>query len=361
MNKKIVYIAIFMAVIFSLFACGAETNDTTAGLGDLPDVTEPSGGGASEHTHSYAEKIIEPTCTKLGQRALVCSCGDIQSTLEYLPMKEHTGNPASCGVDSVCSVCGELLVEKYEHIFVYTTVTELTCTTDGVVKSTCHRCGFSENIVTKASHSYPIYELSGGKLSAKCEVCGEVASDIKFTNLHSKATCGISADSFTAISQKYNLPTDVIGTNKAPYQIDFKFTLNSIVNPANLYNNNNGRNICQYVITNGYNSLVRIFPVSDGAGGYLSDVVEIGTLDEINVSSTKYLKMREGDSIKISLAVDPETESVDIYVNGVYASTRDKESVGMKASSTQIAFGYGQTNAVKATVSDFAMFRAEIG
>ena len=139
----------------------------------------------------------------------------------------------------------------------------------------------------------------------------------------------------------------------------FTFTLTGIVDSKNLVNNNNGRNIFQYVYTNKYNSLVRVYPVSDGKGGYLAYVVEIGTLDEINVSSTKFIKMKVGESVKVSICVDPADNSADIYFNGNFMATREGNTEGYIPSSSQISFGYGKSDAFTGTISDISIIQVK--
>lgn len=375
MIKKALFATVAVALAVCLAACGGTVDDTTAtdateldtSVTD-PTVTEDTEGTETahtipegEHVHSYSETLTAPTCTSIGRKAMQCACGDIQKIIEYLPMTAHTANEASCGIDAVCSVCGEVVVRKYDHVIKYITVTPLTCTVDGVEKALCERCGYTDEIVTKASHSLGELVLTAGKVSSKCSKCGETVADIPYTNYHDEGSSGVtySGGKFTLDSTvKYNIPQQLIGA-KEPYQVAFTFTLTGIVNPQNLVNNNNGRNIFQYQYNNKYNSLVRIFPVSDGKGGYLNDVVEVGTLTEINVSSAKFIKMKVGDSVKVSIIVNPADNSADIYFNGEFMMKREGDTGGYIPNSSQLSFGYGKSDAFTGTVSDMSIVQVK--
>jgi len=372
MIKKVLFATVAVALAVCLMACGKAGDETTAADTTELDtsITEPTVTEGTEtdpiapegeHVHSYSETLTAPTCTSIGRKTMQCACGDIQKIIEYLPMTAHTANEASCGVDAVCSVCGKVVVEKYDHVIKYITVTPLTCTVDGVEKALCERCGYTDEIVTKASHSLGELVLTAGKVSSKCSKCGETVADILYTNYHDEGSSGVtySGGKFTLDSTvKYNIPQQLIGV-KAPYQVGFTFTLTGIVNSNNLVNNNNGRNIFQYLYSNKYNSLVRIFPASDGKGGYLTDVVEMGTLDEINVSSTKFIKMKVGESVKVSICVDPADNSADIYFNGEFMMTREGDTDGFIPGSSQFSFGYGKSDAFTGTVSDISIIQVK--
>ena len=368
MIKKLILAVLFVTVLLSLFACGNTGDETTDK--SATDIDETSGQVTevpiisefvetdANHAHTYFEALIEPTCTSIGKKAIMCVCGDIKEVLEYLPMTDHQANKASCGVDSVCSVCNKVLVEKYDHVIKYVTVAEATCTSDGVKTAVCERCGYSDEIITPASHSYSKYLIDNGKASAVCVTCGNQSYDINVIQLHNEKESGVtySNGKFTMGEVIYKLPEAVIGDDKAPYQVDFTFTLDSIINASNLKNGINGRNVLRY--QGSMNSIIRAFPIDDGNGGYLSDVIEIGTLSNINISLEKYVKMKAGDSIKVSLWVKPMYGTVDIFINDEYVSTRAFDSDPITATDTKIYFGYGKNDAFKASVSNISIIQA---
>lgn len=175
--KKILIFSFVLVLALVLVACGEATNDTTLPTGGETDpvVGEDNGDG---HVHSFVETVtLEPTCTSLGKKEMKCACGAVDGDAMPLPFAPHDAKEATCTEDSVCATCGKLLVEKYGHLYVDSIVTELTCTTDGVAKSTCHRCGDSSETVLKASHSFDYTQLtvSKGAVSSKCTKCGTVA------------------------------------------------------------------------------------------------------------------------------------------------------------------------------------------
>lgn len=90
-TKLITTILVLVLSCASFLGCG--------GGSDNSDVTGDTGnGGGNEHTHSYSERVVEPTCTEDGYTVFSCSCGD-----------EYTGNTvAKLGhnfSDGVCSRC----------------------------------------------------------------------------------------------------------------------------------------------------------------------------------------------------------------------------------------------------------------
>ena len=374
MIKKALFATVAVALAVCLAACGGTVDDTTAtdateldtSVTD-PTVTEDTEGTETahaipdgEHVHSYVSTVIEPTCSAIGCKAMKCACGDIQKIIEYLPMTAHKANEPSCGVDAVCSVCEKVITPKYDHVIKRVTVAELTCVSDGVERLLCERCGYSEEVTTKADHSLGELVLSNGKLSSSCLLCGEKVENIPFVNYHNESNSGVSFSGGSVSldsAVKYNIPKQLMDGNTIPYQVSFTFKLTGISNSKNLVNNNNGRNIFQYQYNNNYNSIIRIFPVSDSNGGYLADTVEIGSLNEINVSSTKLLKMKVGESIKISVIIDPVEKTAEIYINGKYAMTRDGNTSAFIPESTTMSFGYGQSDAFTGSVSDISIIQ----
>lgn len=176
--KKILIFSFVLVLALVLVACGEATNDTTLPTGGETDpvVGEDTGDG---HVHSFVETVtLEPTCTSLGKKEMKCACGAVDGDAMPLPFAPHDAKEATCTEDSVCATCGKVLVEKYGHLYVDSIVTELTCTTDGVAKSTCHRCGDSTETVLKAAHNFDYNNLtvSKGAVSSKCTKCGAVAN-----------------------------------------------------------------------------------------------------------------------------------------------------------------------------------------
>ena len=175
--KKFLLCALMLVTVLALVACGGQGNDTT-----VPSVEDSgnAGGDPSAHVHAFAEAVVvEPTCTSLGKKAMVCSCGDVEAGSEMpLPFAEHDAKAATCTEDSVCATCAKLLVEKYGHLYVDSIITEATCTTNGLAKSECHRCGDKTETVVEASHTYDASAIvvSKGNVGSTCTKCNQVVN-----------------------------------------------------------------------------------------------------------------------------------------------------------------------------------------
>ena len=187
-------------------------------------------------------------------------------------------------------------------------------------------------------------------LQGACSKCGEIVMDDSVTDYHDASASGVPFDANGKIyipsgtSYNYNLPAEVKGADKDPYQIMFTVTVNSMnSNPANLYNSGSGRNFMNF--NSNYNSTLRIFPVSNGNGGYYADRVELRTREGSNaLIKTLYA----GDVIEITLNVNPANGRIDIYVDGVYATTNTTQNPA--AASTM---RFGDSNGCNYTLSDF--------
>ena len=149
----------------------------------------------TEHVHSYTSGITtEATCTSEGIMTYTCECGDTYT--EGIPAAGHSfgaytyNNDATEDADgtetAVCSVCGEKDTRtsagtKLEHVHSYTPYVSSypTCTTEGVMTSTC-RCGDSyTEPINATGHSFGEYAYNNdatyeadGTETATCSVCG---------------------------------------------------------------------------------------------------------------------------------------------------------------------------------------------
>ena len=88
------------AAFVTFAACGGNGDNGESGNGGTGGGDKPSG----EHTHSYVETVVEPTCTTKGYTLYKCACGD-----EY---KDNEKNELPHNyVDGVCTVCGDEITE----------------------------------------------------------------------------------------------------------------------------------------------------------------------------------------------------------------------------------------------------------
>ena len=127
----------------------------------------PPASGDPEHTHTPG---AEATCT-IDQ---VCTvCGDILT-----PKKGHTpGADATCEDDQTCTVCGDILTPKKGH----TPGADATCTIDQV----CTVCG---DILTPKKDHTPGADATC-KADQTCTVCGDILTPKKDHTPGADATC----------------------------------------------------------------------------------------------------------------------------------------------------------------------------
>lgn len=181
--KKIFLIVAFVLCSFVLLASCTDEGSGVEGTVDLTESVEDKDAeetpGTSEHVHSFKENIVrEATCSATGIKAKSCSCGEVEEGSEVIiPFMPHKANEATCTEDSVCSECGKLLNEKYDHVMIETVISEATCTVDGLKRLSCYRCDKTEDIVLRATHELDVSRLfaSDGKIGSKCLKCGEVS------------------------------------------------------------------------------------------------------------------------------------------------------------------------------------------
>ncbi len=124
--------------------------------------------------HNYIAVVTKPTCTEGGYTTHTCDrCGDSYVD-SFVPENGHTeGEGATCTEDQICTVCGEILMERYGHRY-EDVVTEPTCTEGGYTTHTCDRCGDSyvDTYVPENGHT-PVGE-STCTTDEICDVCGEI-------------------------------------------------------------------------------------------------------------------------------------------------------------------------------------------
>ena len=170
---------------------GEETRVCTR---DNCDYTETRKIPALSHTHSYAETIVEPTCTEKGYTLHKCSCGDEYKDNE-IPALDHSftnyvsdGN-ATCTKDGTktakCDRCEEkdTIADEgsklgHDYSTEWTIDKAATCTEKGIKSHHCTRCDAKtdETEIPLADHNY---------VDGLCTVCGnktiEEATGLEYT------------------------------------------------------------------------------------------------------------------------------------------------------------------------------------
>ncbi len=120
------------------------------------------------HTHAYTETVTAPTCTEAGYTTYTCSCGD-SYTGNNVAALGH--NYVQSGDVYTCSRCGDSY-SGHQHTYTET-VTEPTCEQDGYTTYTC-ACGYSytDNVVPALGHDYVLAGQDGTMWAYACTRCG---------------------------------------------------------------------------------------------------------------------------------------------------------------------------------------------
>ncbi len=150
--------------------------------------------------HDYTEFVetVEPTCTEGGYTVYECECGatenrDFVDALGHSYESVVTDPTCTTGgyTTHTCSVCGNSRIdsqtEALGHAYgEWETVTEATCTTDGLKKQVCaNGCGQDKTeVIAHAGHTEetitgkePTCTEPGLTEGVKCSVCGETLTE----------------------------------------------------------------------------------------------------------------------------------------------------------------------------------------
>ena len=158
----IAFAALFLAVGFA--ACGGNGGCGTGG-GDKP---------SGEHTHTFIETVIEPTCTEKGYTIHKCACGEkyedsYVSALDHKLGEWKVTTPATEGKDGEekrictrenCDYFETRKIPKLDHTHEYTeTIVEPTCTEKGYTLHKCE-CGdeYKDNETEALGHLFGEWE-----------------------------------------------------------------------------------------------------------------------------------------------------------------------------------------------------------
>lgn len=143
-------------------------------------------GLENAHTHNYAEKTYEPTCTEQGYTEKVCTVCQKSEKYDFVDSKGHDYAKktvsATCterGYDLyTCNVCGDTKKENFkdalDHAYGYKVVAP-TCEEQGYTLYTCQRCAdtYRDGFVTPLDH------VAGDWITTKAPTCLEPGKRIK--------------------------------------------------------------------------------------------------------------------------------------------------------------------------------------
>ena len=146
--KKFWLILTVLVLAVLLIACGgpAETDapETDAPETNLPETDPPE----TEHVHDIEVEEKLATCSERGYYIETCkTCGETV-TERALPKTACTpSGEATCTTDSVCTVCGDVIVAATGHTWGDKQTVLATCTAEGKETATCTVCGAVEETV----------------------------------------------------------------------------------------------------------------------------------------------------------------------------------------------------------------------
>ena len=336
--KKLLICMLVLVVALAVVACGGndtpkqnDGTDTSTDTLETPGSDDVTPGVDGTHTHVFEETVtVAPTCTSLGKKAMQCSCGEIQGDEMPLPFAPHDAKDATCTEDSVCATCGKLLVEKYGHLFVDSVVVEASCTTEGLARTTCHRCGTSADAKIEAGHAYDYSKLtvSKGSVGSTCTKCGQMVNFVEGKTLFKLDF--ENADELTSNSEfKKALGTPVYSNGAARMggAVLFTYSPETITSVPKLLlsfdfqmvdegRTNRGESLFSFLATpaggsTSYNWIVKY---------YEADHV-LSTVDSGH-SATNSVPAERGKWYNCTAVIDTATKEISVYIDGVSIGTK---------------------------------------
>lgn len=331
LNKLIVIALALLMVVCAAVACGAPDETTAPDGTNSPDVTTAPD---AEHVHNYVDAvIIAPTCYTIGKSVKWCSCGDMLAGSEMpVPLLEHDATEVSCTEDSVCKLCGTVLVEKFGHTFAETVVTEATCATGGEVATKCVRCGEAgETRIIAAGHDFDTsaIKVTKGDVSALCSRCGASSSLLAGQpklKIDFDSAADLDALSALGLTPRYSSPDAIKfeggacqpnGALFVGYQPEFLTSMSKYVVSFDFKLTEQGRSGGDSIFSycsknpNTYNWIVKFYQVD----GVLSTVTS-------GFNSSNSVPAAQGEWYNLIAIVDNSTGGkATVYINGVNIGT----------------------------------------
>ena len=155
---------------------GDEEGNTT-----LTDIVDP----ALEHVWAVSETVA-PSCTLKGytiEECIVDGC-DATRKVNETDKVPHTGGTATCKDKAVCTVCHQPYGGYADHVYTTEVITEPTCTSQGLKRTTCTVCDKTyDTVIPKSDHKGEVEILvmptctEPGTYHEVCKYCGTPLSD----------------------------------------------------------------------------------------------------------------------------------------------------------------------------------------
>lgn len=132
-------------------------------------------------------ETVEPTCTTKGYTVETCAnegCGETK-TINETDMIPHQGGVATCNQKAVCEVCGHEYGGYGSHDYHKELITEATCSTKGLERTTCSVCGKSYDTELPISKHLATAQIlqeptctEPGQYILVCKYCGETMGEV---------------------------------------------------------------------------------------------------------------------------------------------------------------------------------------
>lgn len=352
LEKRIFALLLATILLLSVTACGQKKADgTTSPIIEViePTVTEPSVTEAPETEPPVTEPAetepavtettepdtteAEPVETEPAETEVLCEHKFYNNPKHYPPTCKAEGY-----TEYTCELCDEVVKDNFKpiasHLYVREVISYASCTTDGVEAMVCTYCGEKKSEAQAEEHIFQeLTVVDDSYIYGKCSECGIERLIYEDYWLKSDATSYFSVGGDVT----HSFEDDFKGSSN-PYQMEFTLTFEGFGDASQADN----KNLMRY--NNYNNSILRQFTV-DG------ETVEIKGNDDYK---THFVNLKVGESATFRFWVEPESDTIAIYVNGEYVMTRYDENFQFE---NEPALRWGHNGSFSYKVSNFSIIR----
>lgn len=354
-KKRVIALLLVVVLVLSFASCGRKRqNDTTAPITNPPTPveTEPPVTEPAETDPPETEPVeTDPPITETAEPETTDTEPVETEPAETEPFCEHEFYPKAKVViptckeegytEYTCKLCDEKVKDNFKpivaHLYVKQVISYASCTTDGLEAMVCTYCGETKPEEQIEEHVFrDLYVVDGNYIYGKCLECG-----IESMILEDYWLKPDSVSYFTVNGDyRYNFADDFSGWNSSnPYQMEFTVTFNGF-NDVSSANNKNMMRFNNY-----NNSILRQYVFDD-------NTVEIKGNDDYQ---THLVNLKVGESATFRFWVEPESDTIAIYINDKYIMTRYDEQFQFEQE-PGLRFGHAPSYA-KYTISDMSIIR----